>query len=272
MTTPDPELSLRLRHPDFQEFLDINERESQRVRTEYTCHVDQKYGDNTLQTLDIFPSGQDNSPVLIFIHGGYWRALDKGSYSFVAEPFVRHNMTVCIINYRLIPTAKMETVVNDISQVITWIQQNAQRYHGNPSAITLSGHSAGGHLALLTYILKKNLRASIQAICSLSGIFDLEPIQNSYLDKILQLSKKDVHDFSIVNKDLSVLKCPTLLSVGSGETNFFIQQSRSLFSRNKSIAPLEYYEYPELNHYQIAHKLGHDDSIVVRFILGNCRC
>ncbi len=270
MSTSDSALNLRLRHPDFQKFLDINESESKRIRAEYTCHLDQKYGEDKLQTLDIFPSNVKNSPILIFIHGGYWRALDKSSYSFVAEPFVKNNLTVCVVNYRLIPNVNMKTVLDDLQEVIHWIQQQAKRYNGNPNAITLSGHSAGGHLALLTYILNEHLRSAIQAICSLSGIFDLSSIKNSYLNEVLQLNESEVRDFSVSNKDLSVLKCPTLLSVGSGETDFFIEQSKSLYTENKSLAPLEYYEYPELNHYQIAHKLGQEDSFLVQFILENC--
>ena len=71
----------------------------------------QKYGKAALQTLDIFPSTVPNSPILIFIHGGYWRALDKKSYSFIAAPFVENNVSVCILNYRLIPTVNMKMLL-----------------------------------------------------------------------------------------------------------------------------------------------------------------
>ena len=267
MTTPENQLNLRLRHPDYQKFLDINEHESKSVKKRYTCYLDQKYGKDALQAVDIFPSTVGNSPILVFIHGGYWRALDKESYSFVAAPFVENNMTVCVVNYRLIPTVNMEMLLNDIKDAINWIQKEAFQYNGDPRTIILSGHSAGGHLALMTYLMNKGLRSSIQAICSLSGIFDLAPIKNSYLNEVLQLDENDVENFSVSNKDLSAIKCPVLLSVGSGETDFFVEQSRNLYTENRSGAPIGYYEYKQLNHYQIVHKLGQEDSPLVNFIL-----
>ncbi|NER15069.1 alpha/beta hydrolase fold domain-containing protein [Leptobacterium flavescens] len=267
MMTPDNQLKLRSRHPDFQEFLDFNENESVRVKKSYRNHLDRHYGKAALQTMDIFPSNVSDSPIHVFIHGGYWRALDKKSYSFVAEPFVKSNITVCIVNYRLIPTVDMETLLSDITSAINWIRKEAVRYNGDPNAMVLSGHSAGGHLALMAYLMNEGLRTGIRGICSLSGIFDLDPIRNSYLNEVLNLSEKDVDAFSVSNKDLSVLQCPVLLSVGAAETDFFIEQSRSLYTQNNSKAPLEYYEYEQLNHYQIVHKLGQEDNPLTQFII-----
>lgn len=266
MITPENQLNLRSRHPDYQKFLDFNEQESEKVKKHHTCYLDQKYGTEPLQTMDIFPSPTKNSLILIFIHGGYWRALDKKSYSFVAAPFVENHMTVCVINYRLIPTVNMERLLGDIKDAIVWIRTNASQYNGDSSSIILSGHSAGGHLALMAYLMNQNLRASIKAICSLSGIFDLEVIKNSYLNKTLQLNVDDVETFSVSNKDLSVIECPTLLSVGSNETDLFIQQSKDLYIKNKSLAPLQYLEYQHLNHYQIVHRLGQKENPLTQFI------
>ena len=265
--TPNNQLNLRLRHPDYQNFLDINENESRRIKKSYSCYLNQKYGEDALQTLDIFPANVRNAPILVFIHGGYWRALDKKSYSFVAAPFVANNISVCVVNYRLIPQVNMELLLDDVKEVITWIIRKATLYNGNADKVILSGHSAGGHLALMTYLMNKSLRSSIRAICSLSGIFDLAPIKNSYLNEVLQLDENDVENYSVSNKDLSDLKCPVLLSVGSDETDFFIDQSKDLYIKNRSVAPIEYYEYKQQNHYQIVHKLGQEDNPLVNFIL-----
>lgn len=265
--TPNSQLNLRLRHPDYQKFLDINESESRRVRTQYHCSLNRKYGEAELQTIDVFPANARNSPIMVFIHGGYWRALDKESYSFVAEPFLKKNFTVFLVNYRLIPAVNMKTQLKDVADAIHWIKNEALQYNGNPNALFLSGHSAGGHLALATYLLNESLQSSIQAICSLSGIFDLAPIKNSYLNEDLRLSERDIAAYSVSNKNLSVLRCPTLLSVGSDETDFFIEQSKNLYADNSSQTPIEYYEYANLNHYQIVHKLGQEGNPLVKFIL-----
>ncbi len=264
--TPDNQLNLRSQHPDFQSFLDINESESARLRTSYKCHLDLKYGEAPLQSLDVFPSEVPDSPILIFIHGGYWRALDKSSYSFVAEPFIKNNITTCVINYRLIPAVNMEGLIRDVLACVRWIQEKAHHYNGDARRILLCGHSAGGHLALMTCLMDKALRPDILSVCSLSGIFNLAPIRDSYLNEVLQLSKKDVESYSISDKDLEDLECPVLLTVGSGETDFFIEQSRALHEK-AGMASVEFYEYPELNHYQIVHKLGQAGNPISDYLL-----
>lgn len=269
MKTFNDQLNLRLRHPEFQEYLDFNESESRRVRNQYSCHLDIAYGNDTLQKMDIFPSSVSNSPILVFIHGGYWKALDKNSYDFMAETFIKHQFTVCIINYRLLPKVDMASTINDIKKAVHWIQKEALHYNGNPNVITLSGHSAGGHLALITYLLNENLQSSIKAICSLSGIFNLAPIRESYLNDVLQLNEEDVKKFSPLNKDLSIIKCPVLFSVGSNETKFFINESKNIVFKNKANKLLNYYKYNDLNHYQIVHQLGNEDSPLAQFILRN---
>ena len=229
-----------------------------------TCSLDVSYGKEPLQKLDLFPSSQPNAPVLVFIHGGYWRSLDKSSYSFVAERFVQANITVAVINYRLIPTVDMEHLLQDVYDGVQWIQQNVD----GGDQMALCGHSAGGHLALMTYLRNPTLQPNIRAICSLSGIFDLEPIRNSYLsDETLQLTQQDVEKFSVTNTDLAAtVACPTMIAVGGGETKFFVDESKQICSLQPSFL---YHEYDKLNHYQIVHQLGafESDDVMVPFLL-----
>lgn len=267
MTTPEDQLNLRARHPDFQTLLDFNESESRKVEESYACHLDEKYGTAALQTVDIFPAVGENCPILVFIHGGYWKALDKKSYRFIAAPYVEKGTSVFLLNYRLIPSVNMQLLLEDIRDGIDWIRSNAHVYKADPNSMILAGHSAGGHLALMAYLRNEHLRKSITAICSLSGIFDLSVIRNSYLNDELQLDDNDVEAFSVGNKDLSLLNCPTLLSVGLDETDLFIEQSKALYEQHKSTAPLSYHEYANLNHYEIVHKLGQAGSPLTQFIL-----
>jgi len=267
MNNFDHHLNLRARHPDFQKFIDHNHSESQRVRKQYHCHLNVAYGTNPLQTVDIFPSKVPNSPILIFIHGGYWRALDKSSYSFVAEPFIKHNYSVFVINYRLIPEVNMASLVQDIIEAVNWIKTEAQVYNGNVDTITLSGHSAGGHLALMVYLLNSALRSHIKAICSISGLFNLKPIQESYLNETLQFDPDTVSTYSPIHQDLSLIHCPFLLSVGLGETELFIEQSLNLYRKNQENKLISYLGIDDLNHYQIIHELGKEESVLTQFIL-----
>jgi arylformamidase len=74
--------------------------ESARVRSALHCSVDVRYGARPKETIDVFPRGRRRG-LLFFIHGGYWRSLDKSEHSFVAEPFVEHGFDVAVINYDL---------------------------------------------------------------------------------------------------------------------------------------------------------------------------
>lgn len=269
MKNVDQHLNLRARHPDFQKFIDFNNTESERVRQQYNCSLNVAYDNDSLQALDVFPSEVPNSPILVFIHGGYWRALDKNSYSFVAEPFIKQNYSVFVINYRLIPQVNLPELVKDVESTIAWIQTQAHQYNGNPEQITLGGHSAGGHLAVMIYLLNSTLRSQIKAICSISGLFDLNPIQSSYLNDTLQLDESTVKTYSPIHYDLSIIQCPLLLSVGLGETPLFIEQSQDLYEQNKSNPLISYLGIKDLNHYQIIHELGREGSELVKFILGN---
>lgn len=267
MNTFDNQLNLRAHHPNFQTFIDHNNNESKRVRNQYKCYLNEPYGNDPLQSIDIFPSDTPGSPALVFIHGGYWRALDKASYSFVAEPFIKNNFSVFVLNYRLIPQVNMPTLIKDIDLAIQWIRNQASTYNANPNGITLSGHSAGGHLSLMSYLLSQDLRTSIRAICSISGVFDLHPIKDSYLNEVLQLDTDTVKTYSVSNHDLSVIKCPVLLSVGLDETSLFIKQSEKLYTANQHNENISYLELPHLNHYQAVHQLGEEHSPLTRFIL-----
>jgi arylformamidase len=265
--TPDAQLNLRERHPDYQIFLDRNERESDRVRSQLSCTIDARYGDAPLQTFDIFPSERPNSPIFVFIHGGYWRGLDKASYSFTAERFVRNGCTACVINYRLLPVVKMQALVEDVQVSLATIRERAREYNGDPDHLILCGHSAGGHLAILAPLMNAAIRNSVQGICSISGLFDLEPIRNSSLNETLQLDAATARKFSPRHLDLSVIVCPVLLSVGASESEVFIQQSRDLFGVSQGLENFEYLECPGLNHYQMVHTLLEQEHRIPEFIL-----
>ena len=265
--TPESQLNLRARHPEFQTYLDFNEIESARIRGSYRCYLDERYGSDPLQSMDVFPAAQRNSPILVFIHGGYWKGLDKSSYSFVAEPFVESGVTVAVINYRLLPSVNMSELMNDVEMAIEWVQRESDRFNGAGNSIALSGHSAGGHLALISYLKNRSIASKVKALCCISGIYDLEPIRNSYLNEELQLQREDVTTYSVRNMDLSEIQSPTLISVGADETDFFIEESQELYKAAGSVAPVTYLESEARNHYQIVHGLGKKQDPMVEFLL-----
>jgi arylformamidase len=147
--------------------------------------LDLRYGDGPNETLDIFPAAQENAPVLVFIHGGYWRALDKSDHSFVAPSFVADGATVVVPNYALCPAVAIDDIALQTARALAWVWRHIGEFGGDRTRIAIAGHSAGGHLvAMLMSCRWKQLGADLPAAPALgglaiSGLYDLEPVRRA---------------------------------------------------------------------------------------------
>ena len=95
--------SPRLSVPNVEEYLEATAASSAKVRSALNGELDIAYGDSDGQKLDVFPAAKTNARVHVFIHGGYWRALDKSVYSNVAGPLIEAGTTAVLVNYDLCP-------------------------------------------------------------------------------------------------------------------------------------------------------------------------
>lgn len=120
--------------------------ESQRVLREYSNRSAVAYGPTPSETLDIFPAEKLCSPIHIFFHGGYWHSLTSRDFAFVAEGLVRNGITAVLVNYALCPSVNIDEIVRQSRDAAAWTYRNAEDFGGNPERISVSGHSAGGHL------------------------------------------------------------------------------------------------------------------------------
>ena len=268
----DEPFDLRARHPDFQEYFDRNNELSAEAVEALPCQLDIPYGNHPLQAVDYFPASQGHSPIVVFIHGGYWRALDKSAYRFIARPFHQAGCATCQVNYRLAPEVGLEEIVNDVIAALQSIENHATAINGNPRALYLSGHSAGGHLALIAAMRLQQandpLLSSIKGILSVSGLFDLDPIRQSFLNEDLQLDPATVAKFSPILNETFQTDIPMDFAVGASETEAFITQSRDINERmlangNRSQFTL----LPDLNHFNIVYELGKTDGVLTKRLL-----
>ncbi len=199
------------------------------------------YGDGPGETLDIFqpapgtaagPSGATAAPVMVFIHGGYWRALDKADVAFVAPAFNAAGALVVVPNYALCPAVSIEHISQQMARALLWVWRNAARLGGDPARIMVAGHSAGGHLAAMMLSCRwKELDAQAPAqlltgALAISGIFDLEPIRHTpFLQLDLQLTPSAVARLSPAFFPRP--KAGKLyVTVGLEESEEFLRQSR----------------------------------------------
>ncbi|MEO6408163.1 MAG: alpha/beta hydrolase [Burkholderiaceae bacterium] len=147
--------------------------------------LEASYGDDPRERLDVFPATRADSPVLVYLHGGYWRALDKRDQSFVAPPFVDAGAMVVLPDYSLCPAVSIERIVLQTVQALVWVYRHAADYGGDPRRIVVAGHSAGGHLS--TMLLACDWQAVapelpgnlVKSALSISGIYDLEPLRHA---------------------------------------------------------------------------------------------
>ncbi len=268
----DAQYNLRVRHPDFQNFFDQNELESERVRRAFPCQLDIAYGEKSGERLDIFPAQRPNSPVQLFIHGGYWQNLDKKGHSFVAEPFARVGYAVVVINYTLAPQADMDEIVRQNRAAIAWTYHNARGFNGDPSRIYLSGHSAGGHLVAMMMATDWtdawNLPVDpIRGGCAISGIYDLEPIRLCYLNEALGMDEgvcrrnSPIHHLPRSKKDL-------IISVGSLESDEFLRHASAFSTALKDAGHAHTYRVLSgHHHFSIVQELGRIESPLTQTVL-----
>ena len=252
-------------------------QESAQVRADHPCVADLAYGKGTRETLDIFPTTQlppgsgKGAPVLVFIHGGYWRALDKSDHSFIAPAFNREGVCVVVVNYSLCPGTPeapvgIPQIMRQMEKAIAWIWQNIGRYGGDPHRITVAGHSAGGQLAamLLTSVwpLIGNLPdGAVRSALSISGLHDLDPLMHTpFLQETLKLTEQQVLQYSPARLQApgqGMLYC----AVGGDESPEFIRQARLVQDAWGSHAVPRCQVQEGLNHFSIVDALarpGHD--------------
>lgn len=132
------------------------------------------YGPDPRQVLDVYaPPTAKNSPVLIFIHGGSWTSGSKDGYKFVGESFARAGLVTVVISYRLAPVNRYPTFVQDAARAIRWTRDHAARYGGDPNALFVSGHSAGGFNAVEVVVNRRWLDDVDVPVSSVKGVIGI---------------------------------------------------------------------------------------------------
>ncbi len=199
----------RMLVPDFAHHLSTWTVRSIVARQLPGSHLDIPYGLGEGESLDVFrPRGEaegvaGKAPVLVFLHGGYWRSLDKSDHSFVAPEFADAGTCVVVPNYALCPgTDEHPVTVPHIAlqmvKALVWTWRNIAQYGGDARRITVVGHSAGGHLAaMMLACVWKTVAADLPSdlvrnALSISGLYELDAIRRTpFLQESLRLTPGD---------------------------------------------------------------------------------
>lgn len=204
-------------------------------------HRRHRYGATLVEHLDVFPAGDPDAPIHVFFHGGYWRALSSDDFSFVAESLVPGGVTTVVVNYALCPTVTLGEIVRQCRAALTWVHRTAADGNGDPNRISISGHSAGGQIVGMLqatdwethYGLPADL---IRAATAISGLFDLRPFPYSWLQPRLQLTGRDLQDYS-PQFQTPRSTCPIHLWVGALESDEFHRQTTAFADHLRAVHP-----------------------------------
>jgi arylformamidase len=201
------------------------------TRSQSDCRLDLRYGDAAQENLDLFAAPRPGAPVLVFVHGGYWRALDKSDFSFIASVFTQAGAMVVVPNYALCPAVSIEHITWQLVRSLQWVWHNAAQHGGDPQRIIVAGHSAGGHLATMLLSCRwKQVADDLPAqlvggALSISGLFDLEPLRHTpFLQADLQLTPASVRRLSPAFFPRP--KGKLYATVGAAESAEFLRQNQ----------------------------------------------
>lgn len=237
------------------------------TRAKVPMKADIAYGDAPSETLDLFfpEASTTPCPVHMFIHGGYWRAFSKNDYSLVAEAVTAAGAIAVIVDYALMPAVRMATLVDQVGRAKQWVLDNIARHGGDPKRLTLSGHSAGAHLAT-TLFQPAGTPSKVRSALLLGGLYDLKPLQKSFLRDEIALTDDEVAAFTPMTKQYDTAT-KVMVVVGAKETPPFHTQANS-FSRNLSEQGLEVSQriVVNRNHMDSVRDLGVPHSLIGRYL------
>ncbi len=241
------------------------------ARQQSAAHLDIAYGDGESERLDVFPAtqaqpgasqGDGGVPVLVFIHGGYWRSLSKAHHSFIAPSFNADGAMVVVPGYALCPSVGIEQIVLQMAAAVAWVWRNAARYGGDPNRIALAGHSAGGHVAAMLLSCRwrefaEDLPAQpVAGALSISGLYDLEPLRHTpFLQTDLRLTPASVARLSPAFFPRP--KAGKLQAVvGLNESDEFLRQNRLIRDVWGPTAVPVCETLPNCNHFTVLRNLA----------------
>lgn len=207
---------------------------SEQARSNIPMIADVAYGPAATETADLFfPEGaRGHLPVHMFIHGGYWRMFSRRDYSLIAETVTRAGAIAVIIDYALMPAVRMATIVDQVRHARHWVLNHISGFGGDPDRLTVSGHSAGAHLATMLFDDDAS-PSGIRGAMLLGGLYDLKPLQDSFLAAEIAITDEEVERFTPLTHRFDASVKVDIL-VGEDETPPFHEQAKAFAAHLKN--------------------------------------
>jgi arylformamidase len=254
---------------DHQQYFDRWAARSAQTRGSVRCYLDVPYGPHAMEKMDIFVPARASRACLMFIHGGYWRALDKKDHSFVAAELVKNGVTVAVPNYALCPAVTVEEIVRQILQACAWLYRNGTNFGAPLGNLYVSGHSAGGHLtamamAALFPVFRRDLpKKVVRGGLAISGVYDLRDLVSvPSVNDDVRLKPAQAEKVSPLAYPPAT-DAPLYLAVGGKELPPFLSQQAALAAKWKKVVAAEI-PCPNDHHFSILDGLVDPSSALFK--------
>lgn len=214
----------RIRDPDA--WLARWRADGERLRASTDCVLDVRFGPHPDEHYDVFRARGPHAPVHVFLHGGYWQGLSSKDFSFVVTGLLESGFVAVVLNYALCPSVTMTELVRQVRAGLAHVHAHAADWGGDPNRLSVSGHSAGGHLCAMAMTTDWPRFAPgrpadmIKAGLALSGLYDLEPIRLCYVNDQLHMTREEAAALSPA-KHLEHARGALSVAVGGRESEQF---------------------------------------------------
>ncbi|MDB5891367.1 MAG: alpha/beta hydrolase [Polaromonas sp.] len=228
----DIQYNSRATVPDVGVYLKAYADATRSAQAGLSCQRDVPYGPGASERLDVYPATGPDAPVLVYLHGGDWRALSKADSGFAAPAFVNAGVTFIALDFSLVPQVGLLEMGEQVRRAVAWIWRNAAAFGGDPGRLHVAGHSSGanlvGQLLMTDWAGRFGLPAdTIKSAVFASGLGDLEPVRLSFRNANLHLTPEVVHKASLLRQEPRAC-CPLMVLVGADETDDYRSQSREV--------------------------------------------
>jgi len=273
----DRQFNARATVPDVAPFLSEYRRLTLACQSRTSCRLGLAYGPTEPERLDVYPAASGQSaPVFVYIHGGFWRALDAADSGFMAEAMTQAGICVVAVNYTLAPEASLDEIVRQCRAALAWVHANIALHGGDPRRVHVGGSSAGAHLAAMlaapdwgaAFGLPED---AVAGLTLLSGLYDLTKMRRTHVNAWLRLDAAA----ALRNSPLWLLPRGGLPIVGSyapNETDEFKRQSEVYFAASRAAGcRVEIVPVPGTNHFDLVLAMadaGSGLSLAIRRAIG----
>lgn len=267
----DAEYDVEKAVPGFFKYINNFTESSKKAREILQGRIVVQYGPTLMERLTVYPAKNPDAPVMLFVHGGYWRLGIGDDYDFVAMGPSLAGFTVVIITYALTPAVNIPEMVRQVRSSIAWTANNISDFHGNPDRIFVAGHSAGAHLAAMAmstnwsdYGLPVD---TVKGVLAISGLYDLEPVSQTFVEPAVRITAEQILSSSPIRL-VRHNSIPLIVVWGELETASFQKQSVDYCKAWQNVGNQSHYLIvKDANHFNILEGFQTEDGFLTKEVL-----